>query len=226
MNSVAPFLGVSLRAPGNCDNKELMISVGLLARLQSRDETKEELQAFLTSALAAARAEDGTIAWFAFHFRGNEFGIFDVFEGETGRQAHLNGSIAKALMAQSSRLLAKPPQIERLDVIASKLPQTPVPVVDTRALLLTFQAKTEHEDRMYNFLREAQPWVEAEPDTTAWFAIHLEDGKFGIFDTFPDHAGRLKHLTGRVARELATHALSLLGGLPDPELPDILAEKL
>jgi hypothetical protein len=68
--------------------------------------------------------------------------------------------------------------------------------------------------------------VEEEIDTKAWFAIRLEEGEFGIFDTFPDQSGRFKHLTGHVPRELAKHALSLLGGLPDPELPSVLAEKV
>ncbi len=65
-----------------------------------------------------------------------------------------------------------------------------------------------------------------EPDTTAWFAIHTDDNKYGIFDVFPDHAGRAKHLVGHVPRELAKHALSLIGSLPDPDLLDVLAENL
>ena len=203
-----------------------MITKGLLARLESREETKNEVEAFLKSALPLARQEAGTIAWFAFHFGGKEFGIFDVFADETNRQAHLDGPIAAALMAQASALLAKPPEIQTLDVIAHKLPNPPVFEADTKALLLTFKPKPEHEEQVHNFLLEAQPWVEAEPDTTAWFSIKLDDGKVGIFDTFPDHTGRISHLTGRVARELATHAFSLLGGLPEPELLDLLAEKL
>ena len=203
-----------------------MITKGLLARLESRDETKDELEAFLKSALTMAREEDGTIAWFAFHFGGQEYGIFDVFADETGRQAHLDGPIATALMSQASALLAKSPVIQTLDVIAHKLPNAPFTGADTKGLLLTFKPKPEHEGQVHSFLLEAQPWVEAEPDTTAWFSIKLDDGKVGIFDTFPDHTGRLKHLTGRVARELAAHAFSLLGGLPDPELLDLLAEKL
>ena len=188
--------------------------------------TTDELEAFLKSALPMAREEAGTVAWFAFHFGGKEYGIFDVFADETDRQAHLDGRIATALMTQASALLAKPPEIQTLDVIAHKLPTPPATGTDTKALLLTFKPKPEHEEQVHNFLLEAQPWVEAEPDTTAWFSIKLDDGKVGIFDSFPDHTGRLKHLTGRVARELATHALSLLGGLPDPELLDLLAEKL
>ena len=76
------------------------------------------------------------------------------------------------------------------------------------------------------FLRSAKAFVDEEPQTTAWFAIRLADGHYGIFDVFPDHGGRFAHLTGHVARELAKHALTLLGSLPDPELPNVIASKL
>lgn len=203
-----------------------MITKGLLARLDSRDETRNEVEAFLKSALPLAREEAATTAWFAVHFGGNQFGIFDVFPDEAGRQAHLDGPIAKALMTHGLTLLSKAPQIQRLDIIASKLPRTTVTATDTKAVLLTLAPKDGHEDRLHNFLRDAQPWVEEEPDTTAWFSMRLDDGKFAIYDTFPDQAGRLKHLAGRVARELGTHAFSFLGGVPDPEFLDVLAEKL
>lgn len=65
-----------------------------------------------------------------------------------------------------------------------------------------------------------------EPETVAWFAILTDDNQYGIFDVFPDHGGRFKHLTGHVPRELAKHALSLLGSVPDPDLLNVLAEKL
>jgi len=203
-----------------------MVSKGLLVRLQAQSGKKEEVEQFLKSALALVEAEPATIAWYAVHFGGAEYGIFDVFPDDAGREAHLTGPVAKALMEESAALFAQPPQIEKLDVLAHKLPESPIVVADTKALLLTFEPKAGHEGQVRQFLHDAQAWVEEEPDTTAWFAIQLNDGKCGIFDSFPDQDGRLKHLTGRVARELAVHAFSLLGGLPDPELLDVLAEKL
>lgn len=203
-----------------------MVSKGLLVRLHAKDETQNELEVFLKSALPMAREEAATTAWFAIHFGGKEYGIFDAFPDDAGRQAHLNGPIARALMAHSAALLSQPPQIQSVDVIASKLPRTSPAEADTKAVLLTLEPKSGQEDKLHNFLRDAQPWVEEEPDTTSWFAIRFDGGKFAIFDTFPGQSGRLKHLAGRVVRELTTHALSLLGGLPDPELLDVLAEKL
>ena len=65
-----------------------------------------------------------------------------------------------------------------------------------------------------------------EPKTTAWFAIRTEDGEYGIFDVFPDNGGRFAHLAGHVPRELAKHALTLLGSMPEMEMLSVEAEKL
>lgn len=203
-----------------------MVTKGLLVRLEARPGKDDEVEAFLRSALPLVRQEPGTTAWFAIRFGRAEYGIFDVFPDEAGREAHLTGAVAKALMEQAEALLAEPPGIQKLDILAEKLPATPPSAPNTKGLLLTFEAKSGNEQGVEQFLRDAKPLVEDEPDTTAWFAIHLDEGEYGIFDVFPDHVGRFKHLTGQVPRELAKHALSILGSLPDPALPGVLAEKL
>jgi len=203
-----------------------MISKGLLVRLEAKPGIEDQVENFLVSALPLVRQEPATTAWFAIHFGGSEYGIFDVFPDDAGRDAHLSGPIAKALMANAETLLSKPPQIQKLDVLAYKLPETPLAEPNTKGLVLTFEAKEGHQQQVEQFLRDARALVLEEPDTTAWFAIHTDDNQYGIFDVFPSHGGRLKHLTGHVPRELAKHALSLLGSLPDPDLLDVLAENL
>jgi quinol monooxygenase YgiN len=193
--------------------------------LEARHGKDDEVEEFLRSALPLVQQEAGTTAWFALRFGRSEYGIFDVFPDEAGREAHLTGPVAQALMARADALFAQPPRIQKLDVLADKLPAGAAEPV-TKALLLTFKAKSGHEQEVEQFLRDAQALVQEEPKTTAWFALHLDDGEYGIFDVFPDNGGRLAHLAGHVARELAKHALSLLGNLPDPELPSVLAEKL
>ncbi len=96
--------------------------LSLLARLRARPGKEEEVAAFLASALPLAQAEHGTLVWFAFRLSKNEFGIFDAFSDEGGRKAHLSGPIASALMAKADELLAEPPRIEPVDVLAAKLP--------------------------------------------------------------------------------------------------------
>lgn len=98
-----------------------MVKVALLARLVAKPGKEEEVATFLSSALALAQAEPATIVWFALRISKNEFGIFDAFPDDAGRKAHLNGPIAAALMAKATELLAEPPKIEQVDLLAAKL---------------------------------------------------------------------------------------------------------
>jgi quinol monooxygenase YgiN len=99
-----------------------MVRVGLLAQLEAKPGKEAEVGSFLESAVSLANRENATIAWFAIRLGPSTFGVFDVFPDDAGRQAHLNGPIAQALMAKASELLSKPPKIEPLDVLAAKLP--------------------------------------------------------------------------------------------------------
>jgi quinol monooxygenase YgiN len=98
-----------------------MVTVGLLATLNAKPGREDDLASFLKSALPLAQAEDDTIAWFAIKIDNTTYGIFDVFPGPEGRQAHLDGPIAAALMAKANDLLSSPPDIKPIDVLAAKL---------------------------------------------------------------------------------------------------------
>jgi quinol monooxygenase YgiN len=98
-----------------------MVTVGLLVRLEAKPGKEEELAAFLMQGLELANEETTTPLWFALRLGGGGFAIFDAFANESGRQAHLNGPIAKALMAQAPHLLAEPPSIQQTDVMGAKL---------------------------------------------------------------------------------------------------------
>jgi quinol monooxygenase YgiN len=97
-----------------------MEKLALLATLVAKPGKEQELSAFLKSALPLAQNETGTIRWYALQLTPATFGIFDTFEGEEGRDAHLNGPIAKALMEKASELLAKDPVIEKVALLAVK----------------------------------------------------------------------------------------------------------
>jgi quinol monooxygenase YgiN len=99
-----------------------MVNVGLQVRLEAKPGKEKELEEFLRTQLPFALGEPATIAWFAIKLDDKTFGIFDAFENESGRQAHLDGEIAKALGKVAADLLAKPPVIEKLSVLAAKLP--------------------------------------------------------------------------------------------------------
>lgn len=95
-----------------------MVKLALFARLEAKPGKEDELKA---SALPLAETEDGTPLWFALQFGPSTFGIFDAFADEAGRDAHLNGEIAAALMANADTLLASPPNIEKIDLLAAKV---------------------------------------------------------------------------------------------------------
>jgi quinol monooxygenase YgiN len=99
-----------------------MVTVGLFVRLEAQPGKEAELESFLRGALPVVQQEPATTAWFAIRLGPSTFGIFDVFPDDSGRQAHLTGKVAAALMEKASTLLAQPPAIERIDVLATKLP--------------------------------------------------------------------------------------------------------
>ncbi len=100
-----------------------MVKFALYAHLKAKPNKKAEVEAFLTSALPLAEQEPGTISWYVFEEDQGSYGVFDTFETEAARQAHLDGPIAKALMAKASELFAEPPAIHKIRLIAAKLPR-------------------------------------------------------------------------------------------------------
>src|SRR6478672_13351398 len=99
-----------------------MVKKSIAAKLVAKPGKEAEVEAFLKSGLELAEQEPLTVTWYAIKFNENTFGIFDTFESDEGRDAHLNGQIAAALMAKADELLAEPPVIEKVDVLAAKTP--------------------------------------------------------------------------------------------------------
>jgi quinol monooxygenase YgiN len=100
-----------------------MVKVALLVRLEAKPGKEAAVENFLAGALPLANQEAATPVWFALRLGPSTFGIFDAFADDTGRQAHLAGPIAKALMDNAAELLARAPQIEQVDLLAVKLPK-------------------------------------------------------------------------------------------------------
>ncbi|HTR02353.1 MAG TPA: antibiotic biosynthesis monooxygenase [Thermoanaerobaculia bacterium] len=99
-----------------------MVTVALYVRLDAKPGKEKEVESFLKGGLAIVQEEPATTAWFAIRMGPSTFGIFDAFPDDAGRQAHLSGRVAAALMAKAADLLARPPSIEKVDVLAAKLP--------------------------------------------------------------------------------------------------------
>jgi quinol monooxygenase YgiN len=97
--------------------------------------------------------------------------------------------------------------------------------VDKFALLALLQAKPGKETEVEQFLKSAQPLAEHEAGTTTWYAVKMGEGRFGIFDTFKDEAGRNAHLAGDIAKALFAKAADLFSTPPQVEKLTILASK-
>ena len=98
------------------------MKLALFARLEAKPGKEQEVADFLRQGLALAQQEATTLTWFALRVGPTTFAIFDAFADEAGRQRHLNGPIAQALIAKAPDLFAAPPSIEPLDVLGAKLP--------------------------------------------------------------------------------------------------------
>jgi quinol monooxygenase YgiN len=99
----------------------MTVHKALFARLEAKPGKEGAVKDLLVGALALANQESRTTVWFALQLGPSTFGVFDAFADDAGRQAHLDGDIAKALMAKAPELLARPPQIDPVDVLAAKL---------------------------------------------------------------------------------------------------------
>jgi quinol monooxygenase YgiN len=99
-----------------------MLKYALFARLEAKPGKENDVAKFLETGLQLAHQESTTPVWFALRLGPTTFGVFDAFADEAGRQAHLNGPIAQALMAQASELLVQGPAIEPIEVLGLKLP--------------------------------------------------------------------------------------------------------
>ena len=100
-----------------------MVTVGLYVRLEAKPGKEAAVEKLLKDSLPIVQEELGTTVWFGIRLGPSTFGIFDAFPDEKGREAHLAGRIAAALMAKAPELLAKAPVIEKVDILASKLPE-------------------------------------------------------------------------------------------------------
>lgn len=99
-----------------------MVKLALYVHLEAKPGKEKEVEAFLLGGLPLVEQEPATTAWFGLKLGPSSFGIFDAFPDEAGRDAHLNGKVAAALMAKAGDLLASPPSINKVDVLAAKLP--------------------------------------------------------------------------------------------------------
>lgn len=203
-----------------------MITQALLARLEARQGRERDVERFLQGLPALVGKEARTATWFALRFGRGEYGMFAAFPDVNARDSHLAGAAMHALRTQADFLLLRQPRLQRCAVLVDKAPAPAMTEPLAKGLLLHFKARGGHTLEVEHFLRDAKATVMQEARTGAWFGLLLDDGSYGSVGLFPDNGARFLHLTGHLPRELAKHALSLLGSMPDLEMMSVLAARL
>lgn len=225
------LLGFTIQTFSKSKNTNIMNStkketIGLLVIMKAKPGKEQDVKKFLLGGLALVNQEPQTVSWFAFQIDNNTFGIYDTFEVEEGRQAHLTGEVAKALLANAGDLLENfdpSTDIQAIDVLASSHKSG----LQNKGLLVTMKSKEAKTKDVENFLNVGKQLVGDESKTLSWYAIKIDATTYAIFDTFADDSGRDAHLTGKVAAALMENAPVLLDGFEASAIQkiDIIASK-
>lgn len=219
-------------------------TVGLLVPLEAKSDKIEAVSEFLIRGKKAVDSEPETIQWsvgslydgvetllipchrYGAKISDTKYAIFDTFATESGRNAHLEGKVAAALMANASALLASGPAIGHIDILASMIRSESTTTEAKVGLYVPLVAKPEKAEEVKSFLISALPLVEEEPETLQWYAYRKSETEFGIFDSSAGESGRNAHLNGKVAAALMANAAELLAKPPVIHKVDILASKI
>jgi len=196
-----------------------MISKALLFRFESQTD-EDTMDTFLEDLSAEVSWEKTTQAWFGIRYMRGEFGVYTCFDDEAGRAAHLAGAAAATLVGAQQRLMTAAPRTAQIEVLASKMPKVLENV--TKGLVLRFKAKAGMEAQVAKLLRDCQVHADKEPGTLAWFANQYDESHFGTFSVFADTGARFSHLTGTIPRELGLIGVTLLGGMPEVHMVDVM----
>jgi quinol monooxygenase YgiN len=177
-----------------------MSKVGLFVRLEAKPGKEKEVAEFLAGALPLAEAEQYTVSWYAVKLGPSTFAIFDTFHDNSGRQQHLSGQIAAALMAKAPDLLLSPPSIEKADILAAKgssKNKTVKPGTDERIPM-----QTGSELRFTNqgaiTLSNPETELESEADATLVYRFDAKAGEhiIRLVEPLADHKHLKAHRPG------------------------------
>lgn len=227
---LAVLLGFSLQTFSKSNTNKMenyaKENIGLLVTMKARPGKEQDVRDFLLGGLPLVNQEPETQSWYAFQIDEHTFGIFDTFKSEDGRQAHLAGEVAKALLANAEDLLADfdvNVSIQPIDMIASNFKNGR----ENNGLLVIMKAKEGKSEDVQRFLNAGEKLVKDEPKTVSWYAIQIDNSTYAIFDTFADNSGRDAHLNGQVAAALMENAPMILEGFETTAIQtiDILASK-
>ncbi len=231
LTALAILLGYSMQSFSISKNSDNMNeskkeNVGLLVIMKAKSGKEAAVKNFLLGGLNLVNQEPLTASWFAFQIDQNTFGIYDTFEAEEGRQAHLRGEVAKALLANARELLEDfdpNTDIQTIGLVASNHKSGN----QRKGLLVIMKSQQGKSEQVANFLTAGGTMVSDEPQTLSWYALKLDHNTYAIFDTFADDQGRDAHLNGKIVAALMENAPVILDGFEVSAIQkvDILASK-
>ncbi len=231
LSSLILILGISNQSCSQSKKSNTMTStknekIGLIVTMTAKPGKEQDVKDFLLGGLSLVNEEPETTSWFAFQIDESTFGIYDTFEAEEGRQAHLTGEVAKALLASAGDLLQDFDAgrvIKNVDLLASNHKTGN----QNNGLLVIMKAKSGKTEAVEHFLQAGKAMVGNEPATLSWYAFKINANTYAIFDTFSDDSGRDAHLQGKVAAALMENAPVILEGFEASAIQkiDVLALK-
>lgn len=230
MMTLIALLGYTTQTFSNSNNYKMENNtkeqIGLLVIMNAKPGKEQAVRDFLLGGLPLVNDEPDTESWYAFQIDNNTFGIFDTFRMEEGRQAHLKGEVAKALLANADDLLVDfnvSVSIQPVNLLATKLSSGD----ERKGLLVMMKAKEGKTSEVEDFLLAGKNLVNDEPKTVSWYAIQINNDTYAIFDTFSEDEGRDAHLNGKVAAALMENAPVILEDFDAQAIQriDILASK-
>ncbi|KAF8581963.1 hypothetical protein K439DRAFT_1635744 [Ramaria rubella] len=202
-------------------------SVGIFLPLHAKSGQGQAVTDFLIGGKKLVDAEPETNEWYGVKFSENEHAIFDTFAADSGRQAHLDGKVAEALIANASTLFATGLDITPVELLVSIVRAESKSTEPKVGLYVPLVAKPEKAEAVKQFLISAGPLVEGEePETLQWFAYRKSETEFAIFDTNTSESGRNAHLNGKAAAALVANAADLFATPLNIQKFDILASKV
>ncbi|KAF8499999.1 hypothetical protein BU17DRAFT_102647 [Hysterangium stoloniferum] len=201
-------------------------TVGLFVPLNAKAEKGVTLSDFLVGGRALVDQEPETIQWYGIKFSDTKHAIFDTFPTSAGKDAHLSGKVAEALMVNAPSLLDNGPEINSVEILGSMVRPESATNTAKLGLYVPLHAKPEKAEAVKEFLISALPLVQTEPETLQWFAYRVSETEFGIFDTAAAESGIQAHLNGPVAAALMANADALLAQPPNIQKFEVLALKI
>lgn len=203
------------------------VRVALVVRVEAKPGKENDVEQLFTQGVDYVNAEAGTPYWFGVKLGPRTFGIFDAFPDDEARQAHLAGKLAAILMANAAELLAAPPSIEKVEIVAMKDTWSSGTAGRIRVgISARMIAKQGKEAELTKLLDGGLAIVQREERTPIWFLVRFDASTYRIFDAFVDEPARDAHLGGDLAKALLANAPELLAEPPSIEKVTVLASKL